>query len=77
MDFSKWNLLSTKKRGEMVNEYTDRLIKFGGGSALAGGIIGLLIKKRFFTFTMIGFAVGAGYCHQDLKRLFKLKLGES
>lgn len=77
MALEDWNPLSTKIRGKNARIYGEHVLRLGFGCALSGAVLGLMLKRNPINYAFIGFALGAGYYHDDLKSLFRFRPSKS
>jgi fucose permease len=51
--------------------YLTRLIHYGGYGILLGSLTSILFRLSLKKGIIVGFAIGAGYCHTDLSKALK------
>ncbi len=59
-----------EKHTNICTKYSNKLAYYAGYGFLIGGICNLLFFKRIKTGLLIGFGVGAGYCHKEFVKCF-------
>lgn len=51
--------------------YLTRLIHYGGYGILLGSLTSIIFRLSLKKGIIVGFAIGAGYCHTDLTKALK------
>lgn len=59
------------ENSSICTHYSDRLAHYAGFGFLLGGLSNLIFFKRVKTGALMGFGLGAGYCHNEFITCFK------
>jgi fucose permease len=68
------NKIQTLNKYFTVNSsgiYLTRLIHYGGYGILLGGLTSMIFRLSIKRGIIVGFAIGAGYCHTDFTKAVK------